>query len=126
MNEVSSRVPVTVPIPIAEGLRANGLALPSNRRRGPVPELMIEAAGVGATVISLLQTPETLRELARLMYTWTRGRHDETSAETHLIASGPDGRRLELTVTGRTDMSELESLLQRTVFAPGADSSDAD
>ncbi len=120
MNDLPSRVTVMVPTPIAEQLRVQGSAFPASKRRGPIPELVIDAAGVAATVISLLQGPQTTRELARLLYTWTRDHHDDKGAETHLVASGPGGR-LELTVTGRTDIAELESLLQNTIFAEDSD-----
>jgi hypothetical protein len=113
----SSAQAVTVHLPsdVAEDLIAAGLA---QRTLGRRSGLMLETAGVAATVISLLQGPDTVVQLARMLRDWSAV-HLSSARHGHPVvisARGPKGR-VDLQLTDRTDLAEVESLLRRTVFA---------
>ena len=104
---------VEVPEAVAAELVELGVGRPAPRRRAGV---LLETAGVAATVITLVQGPETLVHLARALVTWVRGSAAADDSQVTLSAEGPKGR-LELQLDRATDLAAVESLLRTTVFA---------
>jgi len=88
-------------------------------RRSAALDLVVEAGGIAATVISLLQGPTTVRDLAAALREWARGLAAPVRSAI-VSAEGPAGR-VELELTGDIDLDEVAQLLRSTAFARDPD-----
>jgi hypothetical protein len=113
---------VRLPKEVADELLASESAIRVRPvRSGGVAELVSDSAVVGATLVSLLQGPNTLNQLHAAVHTWLlRGRSREGFRS--ISVRGPRGSaRVE--VTNDSDLEELASVLARTILAPRVDQS---
>ncbi len=78
-------------------------------RRGAALDLVVEASGIAANVISLLQGPTTVRDLAAALREWARGPTAPVRSAI-VSAEGPAGR-VELELTDDIDLDEVAQLL---------------
>lgn len=125
MQQQSIRV--QVPAQLGAVLLADGIATIGPDRRSSTWQLLASWAGGGATVVSLLQTPQVVSDLAERCCAFaTKFRHSSSvpSGRMHLEAVGPKGQ-LRISLDADTSILEIEQLLRRTIFCDGTgDSAD--
>ncbi len=92
----------------AEALTA-GIARRNLSRRGVLPELCVTGATVGATVVTLLQAPDTYIRLADIVKKVLTRRSSKHAIK--LTVSGPLGS-IEIEVTADTDVTALAKLIE--------------
>ncbi len=103
---------IQLPEALASELASQGLAEVQQTARSAAWELAWNAASAVSVVVTLVQTPETLRvfagECLRLL------KRDQKS-QARLDAKGPGGQ-LSLHITPETDLREVLGFLQKVIF----------
>jgi hypothetical protein len=100
---------IRLPAEIAADALNEGVVRRNLSRRGILPELVIIGATTGATVVSLLQTPDTFIRLAGIVKRVLARNKRKTA--TKLTVSGPRGL-IEIEVTAETDVASLAKLIE--------------
>jgi hypothetical protein len=110
---MSSELTLKLPKALADELVSEGLAEPQETDRSSGWELVYQMASSAAVVVTLFQTPATLKGVAagckRLLKQAGPGNDDR------LEAIGPGGQ-LRLRITPETDLTDFEDFLKRTIF----------
>jgi hypothetical protein len=112
----NSNITVRLPTPVAARLAQHGQARLLAPRRSLVPELLADGALTGATLVTLMQAPSTIRAVAEAIRDWLSDTR-EADAPCRLTASGPSGR-IELEVDPNTNLDTLATFLEQTIFQP--------
>ncbi|MFJ4863187.1 MULTISPECIES: hypothetical protein [unclassified Streptomyces] len=119
---MSDTIKLSVPGELAELLVAEGHATQTRGRRSSQWGLDGDFIGGAATVIALLQAPQTIAYLAGAIRSFASrrraGRPDDR-ARMYVEAIGPHG---QIRFDGEATVEEIERLLQRTILpAQGVD-----
>ena len=115
-----SRVTLEVPADIAIALETEGLCERLPRRRGHITQLVVDGAETTAVIISLLQGPDTVRSLARLVL--TSGKRDTRRS---VSIRGPEGEA-SINVVGDVAREDLVRFLEAGLFVRKPGDADED
>jgi hypothetical protein len=110
---MSQKLKIQVPEVLATELALKGLADVQRTARSATWELAWNAASSISVVVSLMQTPETLKSFASDCFRILRKDHE--LQQRRLDAKGPGGQ-LSLIVTPKTDLHEVEQFLEKVLF----------
>ncbi|MFI1645491.1 hypothetical protein ACH4XT_00880 [Streptomyces avidinii] len=113
---MSDTVKMSVPAELAELLVTEGHATPTRGRRSSQWGLDGDFIGGAATVIALLQAPQTIAYLAgaiRSLASRRRAGRPDDRARMYVEAIGPHG---QIRFDGEATVEEIERLLQRTIL----------
>jgi hypothetical protein len=110
---MGSELTVKLPKPLADELALEGLAETQDTDRASGWELVYQMTSSAAVVVTLFQTPATLKSVATgCKRLFKRASPDK---DDRLEAVGPGGQ-LRLRVTPETDLTDFEEFLKRTIF----------
>lgn len=104
---------VAVPFDAVRELQREGLAFPRRVLRGAAIEAIVTVGVDSATLVTLLQTPESIRAFAA----WIRKRCVRSRDSIELSARRGD-RRVHLTVDGDIDTSLVAEFLTAALADP--------
>ncbi|MFD6969295.1 hypothetical protein [Streptomyces sp. NPDC059979] len=113
---MSDVIKMSVPGELAELLVAEGYATPTRGRRSSQWGLDGDFIGGTATVISLLQAPQTVAYLAGVIRSLASRRRDgrvDDRSRMYVEAVGPHG---QIRFDGEATVEEIERLLRRTIL----------
>jgi hypothetical protein len=109
MDKENGRIPnavVAVPLDMVEELEGNGLASPLPIFRGAVVEVLVTIGMDSAMLVTLLQTPESVRAFA----TYIRARCTRTG-NTIQISAKRGNKQVHITVDGDIDVAIVADFL---------------
>ncbi|MEV3972838.1 hypothetical protein AB0K68_32615 [Streptomyces sp. NPDC050698] len=118
---MSDTIKVSVPSDLAELLVGEGHAIATRGRRSSLWALDGAFLGQTATVIALLQAPQTVVYLAKAIRRLAaRARAEGTASRSTLSveAVGPAG---QIRIDGEATVEEIERLLRQTLFTETGD-----
>jgi hypothetical protein len=114
------KIKVLLPKELADELASGGFAEIRQMARSATWELVWAAASTATEIVTLMQTPETVKTFAASCLRLAR--RSETKKEQRLDAVGPGGE-MRLIIRPDTDFHEVERFLTKVLFTDtGSDS----
>jgi hypothetical protein len=102
----SGSVVVAVPADVVSELEREGLATRAPVRRGPILDTIVTVGADSATLVTLLQAPDSVRAFARWVH-----RRSERSGESIEVSIRREGQQVHLVVEGNVDVGTVANFL---------------